>query len=151
LTSIAKAADATLADPADYRNPWGNLVSRPPQQEDLMAEPQFFFSGDGELAFLLCRPIKAAGSFTAALKPVAALREIVAEIKPRFGDVEIGLTGLPVLETDEMAAAERDTELVGDGRSAVGLSVGIPKRQLAKVGPKDDLDKLMDALDDLEI
>jgi Pyruvate/2-oxoacid:ferredoxin oxidoreductase delta subunit len=51
-----------------------------------------------------------------------------------------------------MAAQERDRELVADGREAVGLSVGIPKRQSEKVqGPKDDLDKLMDALDELEI
>lgn len=51
-----------------------------------------------------------------------------------------------------LAAAERDNELVKDGRDAVGLSVGIPKRQATKgQGPKDDLDKLMDELDALEI
>ncbi len=51
-----------------------------------------------------------------------------------------------------IAAQERDTELVKDGREAVGLTVGIPKRQLGKCEqPKDDLDKLMDDLDALEI
>ncbi len=51
-----------------------------------------------------------------------------------------------------IAAQERDRELVADGRQAVGLTVGIPKRQADKPqGPKDDLDKLMDALDELEI
>jgi Pyruvate/2-oxoacid:ferredoxin oxidoreductase delta subunit len=51
-----------------------------------------------------------------------------------------------------IAAQERDRELVADGRAAVGMTVGIPKRQAEKVqGPKDDLDKLMDALDELEI
>jgi NAD-dependent dihydropyrimidine dehydrogenase PreA subunit len=53
---------------------------------------------------------------------------------------------------DPLAAAveERDRELVADGRSAVGMSVGIPKRQDGKAaGPKDDLDKLMDDLDAL--
>jgi NAD-dependent dihydropyrimidine dehydrogenase PreA subunit len=51
-----------------------------------------------------------------------------------------------------MAAQERDRELVADGRQAVGMSVGIPKRQADKTQePKDDLDKLMDALDELEI
>jgi hypothetical protein len=51
-----------------------------------------------------------------------------------------------------LAAQERDRELVADGRDAVGLTVGIPKRQEGKAqGPKDDLDKLMDALDELEI
>jgi NAD-dependent dihydropyrimidine dehydrogenase PreA subunit len=51
-----------------------------------------------------------------------------------------------------IAAAERDGELVKDGREAVGLSVGIPKRQADRPsGPKDDLDRLMDQLDALEI
>jgi NAD-dependent dihydropyrimidine dehydrogenase PreA subunit len=48
------------------------------------------------------------------------------------------------------AVAERDAELVKDGRGAVGMTVGIPKRQADKsAGPKDDLDKLMDDLDAL--
>ena len=51
-----------------------------------------------------------------------------------------------------IAAAERDRELVRDGREAVGLAVGIPKRQVNKAdGPKDELDDLMDALDAVDI
>jgi Pyruvate/2-oxoacid:ferredoxin oxidoreductase delta subunit len=50
------------------------------------------------------------------------------------------------------AVEERDRELVRDGRDAVGMAVGIPKRQADKPqGPKDDLDNLMDALDALDI
>lgn len=52
----------------------------------------------------------------------------------------------------KIAAQERDRELVKDGREAVGMGVGIPKRQSArKDGPKDDLDNLVDALDNLGI
>jgi NAD-dependent dihydropyrimidine dehydrogenase PreA subunit len=52
----------------------------------------------------------------------------------------------------ELAALERDVELVKDGRSAVGMTVGIPKRQTGKAAAeKDDLDRLMDELDNLEI
>jgi NAD-dependent dihydropyrimidine dehydrogenase PreA subunit len=52
----------------------------------------------------------------------------------------------------QIAASERDQELVKDGREAVGMTVGIPKRQADKPqGPKDDLDNLMDALDALDI
>lgn len=53
---------------------------------------------------------------------------------------------------DALSAAvqERDRELVNDGRQAVGMSVGIPKRQADKPwGPKDDLDRLVDDLDSL--
>lgn len=51
-----------------------------------------------------------------------------------------------------LAAAERDAELVKDGRDAVGLTVGIPKRQANRASqPKDDLDNLVDQLDALDI
>jgi NAD-dependent dihydropyrimidine dehydrogenase PreA subunit len=50
------------------------------------------------------------------------------------------------------AVLERDRELVADGRDAVGMSVGLPKRQADKPSqPKDELDNLMDALDALEL
>jgi NAD-dependent dihydropyrimidine dehydrogenase PreA subunit len=52
----------------------------------------------------------------------------------------------------EIAAAERDRELIADGRAAVGMAVGIPKRQADKPKePKDELDNLMDALDALDL
>jgi Pyruvate/2-oxoacid:ferredoxin oxidoreductase delta subunit len=52
----------------------------------------------------------------------------------------------------QIAASERDLELVRDGREAVGMTVGIPKRQADRAQePKDDLDQLMDSLDALDI
>jgi hypothetical protein len=52
----------------------------------------------------------------------------------------------------ETAVAERDAELVLDGREAVGMSVGLPKRQTAaEPSKRDDLDDLMDSLDDLDL
>ncbi len=51
----------------------------------------------------------------------------------------------------EVAVQERDAELLKDGREAVGMAVGIPKRQTDK-GPKerDALDDLMDGLERME-
>ncbi|MDA7503665.1 ferredoxin family protein [bacterium] len=52
----------------------------------------------------------------------------------------------------ETAVAERDAELVKDGRDAVGMEVGLPKRQADHSNrPKDALDNLMDDLDAIEI
>ncbi len=111
LLAIGRSAADTLADPGSYRNPWSSLMDRPPEQKDLLAEPQYFFSGDGGLAFLLVRPVKEHGSFTGSLKSVSELRELVAATRAEYPGVEFGLTGLPVLETDEMAAAQHDTAL----------------------------------------
>jgi Pyruvate/2-oxoacid:ferredoxin oxidoreductase delta subunit len=51
----------------------------------------------------------------------------------------------------EQAVLERDTELVADGRDAVGMSVGLPKRRTNQSEPRDALDDLMDGLDKLEL
>ncbi|MDB5311481.1 MAG: ferredoxin family protein [Gemmataceae bacterium] len=60
------------------------------------------------------------------------------------------LFGGDVADALSMAVHERDRELVNDGREAVGMAVGIPKRQEGKpAGPKDDLDRLVDDLDSL--
>jgi NAD-dependent dihydropyrimidine dehydrogenase PreA subunit len=74
--------------------------------------------------------------------PVGAITGLKIDLSKLFGGSD----------AIQIAANERDRELVRDGREAVGLSVGIPKRQADKPdGPKDDLDNLMDALDALDL
>lgn len=60
------------------------------------------------------------------------------------------LFGAPQKSALEMAVAERDSELVADGREAVGMSVGIAKRQTEEK-PRDELDDLIDGLDGLDL
>jgi len=76
--------------------------------------------------------------------PVGAISGLKIDLTKLFGgDAKDAL---------EQAVLERDRELVNDGRTAVGMAVGIPKRQTNKAEqPKDDLDSLMDALDALDI
>jgi hypothetical protein len=52
----------------------------------------------------------------------------------------------------QAAVLERDVELVAVGRDAVGMGVGIPKRQTEpSSAAKDDLDRLIDQLDALDL
>src|SRR5262249_59736496 len=64
-------------------------------------------------ALVLVRPIKEKqnDNFTAAEKSVEGLRAIIARIAPNYPELNFGLTGLPVLETDEMTATQNDTNL----------------------------------------
>ncbi|MBY0525841.1 MAG: ferredoxin family protein [Gemmataceae bacterium] len=76
--------------------------------------------------------------------PVGAITGLKIDLTKLFGgDAQDAL---------QQAALERDRELVNDGRDAVGMTVGMPKRQTGKdQGPKDELDQLTDALDALDI
>ncbi len=52
----------------------------------------------------------------------------------------------------DVAIRERDVELVDDGREAVGMTVGIPKRRVEKQPQeRDELDDLIDSLNDLDL
>src|SRR5207244_5415245 len=104
LVGICRSVTATLANPADYRSPFESMIAAPPGQENLLAEPQYFFSGDQTLAFLLVRPVKEAGSFTGAQRSVEALRAIVNDVRPAYPRLQFGMTGAAVLETDERVA-----------------------------------------------
>jgi hopanoid biosynthesis associated RND transporter like protein HpnN len=111
LLAISQTATAVLEDPTAYKSPWHSLMTRKPEQEDLLSEPQYFFSGDGTLAFLLTRPVKDESSFAASQASVDSMRGIVADISAKFPDLKVGLTGLPVLEADEMTASQDDTNM----------------------------------------
>ncbi len=114
LLATVQSANASLTDPAGYRNPWGSLMpAGPDQRSDMLDRPQYLTNGDNSLFFLLARPVKDANSFTPAQAGVEALRAIVNETRVRYPDLQIGVTGLPALETDEMAASQRDTTLAG--------------------------------------
>jgi NAD-dependent dihydropyrimidine dehydrogenase PreA subunit len=76
--------------------------------------------------------------------PVGAISGLKIDLSRLFGG--------EVKDALAQAVDERDRELVADGRSAVGMAVGIPKRQAGQdQKPKDDLDRLMDDLDALEL
>jgi hopanoid biosynthesis associated RND transporter like protein HpnN len=111
MNSISSCAARVIDDPARYSNPWQSILPPSPEQKDMLAEPQYFFSGDGTLAFLLVQPVKQAGSFTAAKASVEALRKIIEKTQQSYGDLKLGVTGLPVLENDEMVASQADTNM----------------------------------------
>ena len=63
-----------------------------------------------------------------------------------FGAPESGKSAV------EIAALERDEQLLAAGREAVGMSVGIPKRRQEKPDEaRDALDDLVDQLDDMDL
>lgn len=81
---------------------------------------------------------------------IAGSSEAVASLKIDLSQ----LFGAPTegKSAEELAALERDEQLVAAGREAVGMTVGMPRRhEDQNEEPKDDLDDLVDELNDLDI
>ena len=112
LPAVVRSAAATVREPSDYRNPWAvaGPLTADRDAERHLTEPQYFFTPDGSLGMLLCRPKMAGGSFTPAKEASDALRAVLADAGRDFPDLRLGLTGLPVLESDEMARSDADSQ-----------------------------------------
>jgi hopanoid biosynthesis associated RND transporter like protein HpnN len=106
--ALAASAAAAIERPADYRSPWALGADRTRAAE--LKTPQRFFTPDGKLALVLARPIKDPESFAPVKTACTAARAILHEARAEYPELEFGLTGLPVLETDEMAASEEDSQ-----------------------------------------
>ena len=73
------------------------------------------------------------------------------DLSQLFGAPDPGAPGAG--KAVEVAARERDEQLLLAGRSTVGMEVGIPRRHQAEEDPQpqDDLDRLIDSLDEVDL
>ncbi|MDA0284155.1 MAG: MMPL family transporter, partial [Planctomycetota bacterium] len=62
----------------------------------------------GTIGFLKTRAVRQSGNFNGASRSIDRIRQLIADIKPQHQDVRIGLTGIPVLESDEMRRSQSD-------------------------------------------
>jgi hypothetical protein len=89
-----------------YRSPWpalGRRGDRPPSG--------LLSANDGRLAFLLVRLNDNPIEDIAPGDAIDLLRDAIADVQARHDGVRIGLTGMPVLENDEMHTSQADTAL----------------------------------------
>ncbi len=78
---------------------------------------------DGQYGFLLVRlTMSADDGFTRGARAVGALRAAIDVIARRHPGVRLGLTGLPVMEFDEMYSSQQST-IWASGLSLVGVSL----------------------------
>ena len=98
----AQAADPRLAE---YVSPWPSMPESLGTLRDLSSE--HLLAKDGRLGFVLLRMVKAEGGFAGASAATDELRRIIAAVAARHPDTTIGLTGLPVMEDDEMRSSQQ--------------------------------------------
>ncbi len=79
-------------------------------QEQFIPLPQreYLVSPTGKLHFLQIEPVRDFGTLAVIEEPLRQIRGVLDQARQAFPDVEIGLTGKPVLQADEMATSDRD-------------------------------------------
>ena len=102
MEPVAQAADPRLAE---YVSPWPGMPESLTTLRDLSSK--HLLAKDGRLGFVLLRLTKAEGGFAGASAATDELRRIIAAIGERHPGTTIGLTGLPVMEDDEMRSSQQ--------------------------------------------
>jgi hopanoid biosynthesis associated RND transporter like protein HpnN len=94
----------TLDRRSRYQSPWPEMPASFATLSDLSTE--FLLTKEGRLGFVLLRIARNKDSFTGASKATNALRALIARSAARHPEVKIGLTGLPIMEDDEMRSSQ---------------------------------------------
>ncbi len=98
LESIAAAEIGTPGSP----NGFEPLPLARPRPDEFLTNP------GGRLRFIEIMPRKDFGSLAAIEGPLRSIRAVIAEVAAEHPGVEIGLTGKPVLQADELATSDAD-------------------------------------------
>ncbi len=107
---IIRAATSYLESGDTYKSPWVGLLPQTQHNTTMLSKPNYLVSEDKSVAILLARPItQEKTDFVSSMPAVKLMREILNDISKMHPKVELGLTGLPVLEADEMNASQRDS------------------------------------------
>ena len=111
-------------DPHSFQNPWPEVI--PASAAGSFAgkdAPQYQLSDDGTMGFLLVNTDSTGEDFSGGSKSIARLREITAAANRKYKDVHIGLTGIPILEADEMQRSQQDMGLASILSSVIVLAI----------------------------
>jgi hypothetical protein len=106
--SLTKSLSVFLADGNDFRSPWPALVSGGEQQGDKGEQAVYLLDDSGTMGFLKVFPAESETGFDGASAAIDRLRGMMAEVSRTHSGTRIGLTGIPVLESDEMNRSQHD-------------------------------------------
>ena len=104
LQRLSASLTESLGQRRRYQSPWPEMPSSFAILSELNSE--YLLTKQGQLGFVLLRLARGEDSFNHCTEATDALRLLIAQTQARHPDVKIGLTGLPVMENDEMRSSQ---------------------------------------------
>ena len=91
-----------------FISPWPQVVSVDPKLQRESGDVVYLMNESGTIGFLKARPVQREGDFNGATRSIDRLRQLISDIRSQHPEVSVGLTGIPVLENDEMRRSQSD-------------------------------------------
>jgi len=109
LDRLSANLAAEIGHRGQYQSPWSAMPSAIATLSELNSK--YLLTNEGRLGFVLLRLAQTdQDSFARGSKAIDALRGLIARIQDenadRYPELKIGLTGLPVMENDEMRTSQ---------------------------------------------
>ncbi|MDY0166400.1 MAG: MMPL family transporter [Thermoguttaceae bacterium] len=102
---LAESLLTAIADRTRYQSPWPAMPGLVGTLSELSSD--YILAQEGRMGFVLLRLAKKdRNSFAQGTVAIDALREQIASVQQQYPNVTIGLTGLPVMENDEMRTSQ---------------------------------------------
>ncbi len=114
LGSLIAAIGHVLAAPADNRPEFGSMVMGAGSSG---AGRQYLTTHNGRLLLLRITPRRDPGAISAFAGPIKTIRDRISEVSGSYPGIDVGLTGIDVIESDETDAATRDSAIASAAAS----------------------------------
>lgn len=120
---LASSLVAFIQDPLQFQSPWPEPIHRDAAGDAAqLQQVHYNVNSAGTMGFVLAVPRNSTTDFSGGAASLKRLRLIVAEAELDHRDVVLGITGIPVLEADEMAKSQQDMTLAS-AISAIGVAL----------------------------
>ncbi|MFK7779094.1 MAG: MMPL family transporter [Gimesia sp.] len=97
-----------LANQNDFQSPWPSIVPVNEHISERSQEVIYLLNQSGTMGFLKVFPVQQANGFDGATLAIDKIRSLIGEVAAENPEVKISLTGIPVLENDEMRKSKAD-------------------------------------------
>jgi hopanoid biosynthesis associated RND transporter like protein HpnN len=104
IENLASSLLVALKPETSYQSPWPEMSGRVPAFSD--AETEYTLINHDRVGIVLLRITVDNKEIARGGASIDALKQIVADVSAKNPSVKIGLTGMPILENDEMQSSE---------------------------------------------
>lgn len=102
MSLLVSSLDKFLGDREHYESPWQGIGGGDLSRLSSEFRDRYLMNAKGSMGFLKVQPTAASSDFNGTSPAIARIRELIGEAGKTHPQVRFGLTGIPVLESDEM-------------------------------------------------
>ncbi|MCA9070716.1 MAG: MMPL family transporter, partial [Planctomycetaceae bacterium] len=106
---LANSLNSSFKKPSEFQSPWPEIIPGSFSVPALTQNSTYLLNEKGTMGFLKVVPVTdQKDDFNGDSKAVDRIRELITIVAENHPEVKVGVTGIPVLENDEMRRSQSD-------------------------------------------